>query len=413
MKTRIREVIKDEGGAALALTIVLLLIGGLVIAPVLGHMGTGIRAGEVHDDKMGQLYAADAGVEDAMWRMVTQLDVPSLSKCEENGWAYQVDPFELNGKTVQVDMQFVTRAEDNNKGIFKITSRVFPLDVDFAQDPEPLTTIVSYVEARESTPLDFSDLLKYAVASGGTVNIEGGGPATSQIHGDVHLPDKSHLSGADKVNGEIYDEVNDDVVVAWPTADQLKAYYWDDVKHLELQAYPDGTVIDVSGTTEDEPYVMEASYAEGSLTIQGDGYIEFAGTIYVKGNLSVSANLILNDQTLFSEGEIDVRPHTSMYGSGCVIAVLKVYLLPGVHTKPDDYVLVLSIENEAKLLPTVPPGQGDGFYGTVAGKTNAQTQPWVVATWVDREQNLRFPTGSDQGEASWKSFGVTSYNINP
>ena len=68
---RLQRTIHDEGGAALAITLVLLVIGGLIVAPLLGHMGTGTLAGEAHEKKMDQLYLADAGIEYAIWHLQT------------------------------------------------------------------------------------------------------------------------------------------------------------------------------------------------------------------------------------------------------------------------------------------------------------------------------------------------------
>ena len=58
MKTTVKKAIRDERGAALVLALVLLLVGSLIITPVLSHMGTGINAGEVHEKRMDELYAA-------------------------------------------------------------------------------------------------------------------------------------------------------------------------------------------------------------------------------------------------------------------------------------------------------------------------------------------------------------------
>ena len=60
---------RDEKGQALVLTLLLLLIGSLIIAPTLSLMGTGIKSGRVYEQKDDEIYAADAGVEDAMWRI--------------------------------------------------------------------------------------------------------------------------------------------------------------------------------------------------------------------------------------------------------------------------------------------------------------------------------------------------------
>ena len=69
MKKVVKNLARDEKGAALILALLLLLIGGLISAALLNHMGSGILAGEVHERRTAELYAADAGVEDALWKI--------------------------------------------------------------------------------------------------------------------------------------------------------------------------------------------------------------------------------------------------------------------------------------------------------------------------------------------------------
>jgi hypothetical protein len=69
MKTFVKQAMSNEKGAALVLTLILLAFGGLTVAGLLGHMGAGLLAGEVYDRRTGELYAADAGLEDALWQI--------------------------------------------------------------------------------------------------------------------------------------------------------------------------------------------------------------------------------------------------------------------------------------------------------------------------------------------------------
>jgi len=70
MKIAVRRLIGEEKGQALVLVLILLLVGGLVIAPLLDFMGTGLKVGkEVYENKMYETYAADAGVEDGLWQI--------------------------------------------------------------------------------------------------------------------------------------------------------------------------------------------------------------------------------------------------------------------------------------------------------------------------------------------------------
>lgn len=60
---------KSQKGYALILVMILLLVGSLIIAPLLALMMTGLKAGQVNEEKMFAFYAADAGIEDALWRI--------------------------------------------------------------------------------------------------------------------------------------------------------------------------------------------------------------------------------------------------------------------------------------------------------------------------------------------------------
>jgi Flp pilus assembly pilin Flp len=69
MKNIVRKLIRDEKGAAMVLALILLLVGGLITASLLSHTGTGLNTGNVYKGKVSELYAADAGVEDALWQI--------------------------------------------------------------------------------------------------------------------------------------------------------------------------------------------------------------------------------------------------------------------------------------------------------------------------------------------------------
>ena len=68
VKRTLNKLIRGEKGQALVIVLILILLGGLIIGPVLNYMSTGLKVGkEVYENKMYELYAADAGIEDALW----------------------------------------------------------------------------------------------------------------------------------------------------------------------------------------------------------------------------------------------------------------------------------------------------------------------------------------------------------
>ena len=60
---------QGQEGYALLSVLILMLTGSLLIAPLLNYMGTGIKTTTVFQTKSEELYAADAGIEDARWQV--------------------------------------------------------------------------------------------------------------------------------------------------------------------------------------------------------------------------------------------------------------------------------------------------------------------------------------------------------
>jgi len=61
---------RGEKGQALVTVLILLAVGGLIAAPLLGFMSAGLLAGQVYEVEMDGLYAAGAGIEDACWKLM-------------------------------------------------------------------------------------------------------------------------------------------------------------------------------------------------------------------------------------------------------------------------------------------------------------------------------------------------------
>jgi len=102
MKRLAKKLIREEKGQVFVLALVLLLTGGLIIAPLLNYVTSGLTVGQVHEERMDELYAADAGVEDALYQIkMNSAEVP-LTK-EAGPWQYSIP--DMNGKTVTVDIE--------------------------------------------------------------------------------------------------------------------------------------------------------------------------------------------------------------------------------------------------------------------------------------------------------------------
>jgi hypothetical protein len=95
MKKLLRSLVRNESGQGTLITVlVLLVLGALLTVPLLNFMSTGLRTVRVHDERTEEFYAADAGVEDALYKLVNNIEPPS-------------NPYtltDINGKEVQVSL---------------------------------------------------------------------------------------------------------------------------------------------------------------------------------------------------------------------------------------------------------------------------------------------------------------------
>jgi len=99
----LKEINKKESGQAFILVLILLLVGGLIIAPLLAFMSTGLIVGQMHEEKMNEVFADDAGVEDTIYNIITAgapyHDV--LQGLDENS-SYPYTLTDINGLTVSI-----------------------------------------------------------------------------------------------------------------------------------------------------------------------------------------------------------------------------------------------------------------------------------------------------------------------
>ena len=79
MKQLIVKTIKhlnEQTGQALLIVLALFLIGSLTLPPILAHIGTSLNSETTYKNKTDEYYAADSGVEDAIWQIkYDRLDV--------------------------------------------------------------------------------------------------------------------------------------------------------------------------------------------------------------------------------------------------------------------------------------------------------------------------------------------------
>ncbi len=109
---RIINKIRNEQGQALPIVLILMVIGGLIIAPLLSYMSSGLLVGEKYEAMADELYAADSGVEDGLWEITNNRLDDLFSGYDEYDYdtVYEYPaghPVVVNGLDVDISIQNV------------------------------------------------------------------------------------------------------------------------------------------------------------------------------------------------------------------------------------------------------------------------------------------------------------------
>jgi len=72
----LKQMISSEKGQALPIVLALLVLGGLTIAPSLSYAATSLNGSRILAEGVNGIYAADAGVEDALWCLENGISPP-------------------------------------------------------------------------------------------------------------------------------------------------------------------------------------------------------------------------------------------------------------------------------------------------------------------------------------------------
>ncbi len=365
--------LRDQKGAVLPLTIVIMVVGAISVAALFGYLGASLLLAGKSQENVDAYYAADSGIEYGLARLLDYRDEVEVSGSK------QLEAYELNGKSVEVVI------EAQGHSTYSITSTAFGDDVE--------ETAVAYVQVH-----DYAYMLEDAIVSDGDVQIQ----PNCAVRGNVTYV--GSLCGEERIEGTITHLP--DGIKPWPTADTLSAFYWGGVKGL--QPYESST-ISIPEVTDIGPL-----YRDGSLSIVGTSKgaeAQLQGSIYVSEQLEIGQSgkkditLDLNNQTIYcdyrGQGDaIRIGPKFTLTGRGCIVAVGDIQFQPKLQSNPNDYILVISIAGEVSMQP-----QGD-YYGTLAGDTDVRLQP---ACTVTRDSSL--PLGLNFPYNEFAVQELLAYNI--
>jgi hypothetical protein len=372
MKNIGKRLIIDERGAAMVLALILLLVGGLIVTPLLAHMGSGILAGEIYEKRTGELYAADAGVEDAIWK-IQHGEVPVCVGDPIRSY----NMTDLNCKRVQYTIEYIVG------GIYRITSIAATDGGGGTAAIDSSTAVEAYVEA-----MSF-DLLGGALVSMSNIDFSKDCVVTGDVYyvGEITGSDYTHTEGE-----EIQVPLS-----AFPTQEQNEAF---------AQQFQDEALLGETHTgtmTIDGDTTLNATYITGDLLIQKHGNdgvtVTLAGTIYV-------------------EGLVDVDMLSSITGSGSIVAVGDVRLakLPNYGVEGDSIIMSLdgdiTFKKEATIEALVYAPNGSvnvdkelTVQGSIiGGYINIKKDAYL--TYISKSSSFEFPPAVVYG-TTIKSYSIS------
>lgn len=281
---RIRRIIRDEIGKVLILDLILLTVGGLVLTPMLGLMSTGLLAGQVSEKKAAELYAADAGVEYAIWHL------------QQEGDPDDVLEFTLNGKDVTVEIEELPH-DCYELAIYEITSTATSAEGSSTTVLSQITNITLYMDEL------FLDANAGTVYWPNNVYVEGNTELSAEVHivgdfkagGNVILNQGSLIGGIVCVGGDLTMNNNATIQASVYVAGDLTL---NNLALIESDLNVGGTVT-ISGSAN----VTGGIHAEEDVTVEGqDALID--GNVCTNGNVSVSGQNALIDGDVCAGGTI-------------------------------------------------------------------------------------------------------------
>ena len=289
----LKKMLKSEEGFALPAALALLLVGGLLIVPSSMLTQTSLSANRITDDRDKSIYAADAGIEYALWQIDNKIKDPGTSSLQLPQLGQQMAmPFSevLNGKNLTVT---IYNQDGKTFRVNSISSDGVGLDLAVISDVD-----LTFTGGTSSSVFD------YALASlNGNITLSGNSDVESDEvqEGDIYANGNVALSGNAKVNGDanatgtvttlnnskiMGDKIPGAPPLTIPTVDTASYENETLTSSCVPVTHPSGWTISGNGNYQYDSPV----HVVGDLTITRNGTVTFTDKVCVDGNLSVGSN---------------------------------------------------------------------------------------------------------------------------
>ncbi|UCC16692.1 MAG: hypothetical protein JSU58_10060 [Dehalococcoidales bacterium] len=332
MKSKVKKLVKRQDGQIFLIALVLLAVGGLMLPPLLSFMGTGIKVSELHEEEALSLYAADAGIEDAL-HLLKYTNPENYPSGKITG-----NISDINGNYVKYNIDTTIIGEDTRR--YRITSNA----TDFHNGST--TTVEVFVQVTEVYSAYGVLALDGDINFGGGVEIGDPSGLPTNIHANGNIDGGASITtiaGNATATGTI-DHI--DVTTGYTINENVDYQVTVDIDTSTNSTYYTGTwnVLPHYGNlTVDNFTDLGPAYIDGNLEIKNTGTVNLTGHVWVTGSViikgtidstaNVSDNTSIDDMyALISENRLDISGTPIIGSDGHYILFISLY--PGTTNDP-------------------------------------------------------------------------------
>ncbi|MBI2869057.1 MAG: hypothetical protein HYX96_04445 [Chloroflexi bacterium] len=120
----LRKFLRETSGQILIPALIVLGLSGIISVPLLNLVNTGIKTTGIYQGNTRNIYAADAGVQKALWYIKYDPDIVSDRQNNNFGRSYTYPAFNVNGSSVAVSINYIWLLS----GVVDITNGAYPHD---------------------------------------------------------------------------------------------------------------------------------------------------------------------------------------------------------------------------------------------------------------------------------------------
>jgi len=169
---------QGEVGQALILVLLFLAMGSLTLVPTLSHISTALKTGEIYEQNTNELYTADAGIEDGLWRIKYDfMGGENFQGVEDynpydfvTAWPYVTE--DINGMTANFTIKNVWFPTDFNLADPDDPDYMSPEDVTEMMDLEKLIVNGSNDLSDNVTPYTYKIMVDFNPGAGDNLTIK-------------------------------------------------------------------------------------------------------------------------------------------------------------------------------------------------------------------------------------------------